>query len=106
MTAATMEPTRDRSVKSPKPDQQGIDPTTIRFTPQVLAHCKKVGFTLAQLHAALRAPRWVNTVRREPTPTHRHRTRLRYCGHGVAVIVQNKTVVAVIADDPTRFPAT
>lgn len=83
----------------------GLDPQQIHFTPQVIKHCARVGFSINQLHAALREPRLINEVRAEPTPRQHHRPRRRYCGAGVAVIVEGRMAVAVIKDDPLRFPA-
>lgn len=86
-------------------DQSGRDPDTLRFTPALLHHAAAVGFTLEQMRAAVANPRWVNVVRRDNTqPT--DPLRLRYCGHGVAVVVEGHVALAVIADDETKQPVT
>jgi hypothetical protein len=43
-------------------------------------------------------------VRRQPDPTNQSAPRLRYCGHGVAVIVEDTHAIAVIEDDLTKKP--
>lgn len=85
-----------------EPSQQGIDPRRIYFTPQLLRHAELVGFTREQMNAALRDPRWVNRVYHQPTPKQQNAPRYRYCGHGVAVIVEGCHAIAVIEDDPSR----
>jgi hypothetical protein len=86
------------------PSQEGIDPASIFFTPGLLGHAERVGFTREQMERALAEPRWVNTVRRQPDPTNQSAPRLRYCGHGVAVIVEDTHAIAVIEDDLTKKP--
>jgi len=81
-----------------------LDPDEVTFTPSLLAHAELVGFTLEQMRAALSDPRWINEVRHQPD-TDSRAVRYRYCGHGVAVIVEDATAIAVIADDPNRGPA-
>lgn len=84
----------------------GLDPDTIHFTPAVLLHAEQVGFTLDQMRSALRDPRWVNPVLNQPDPINQSQTRHRYCGHGVAVIVEGLNAIAVIPDDPHKKPLT
>ncbi|PZT84564.1 MAG: hypothetical protein DI630_36925 [Gordonia sp. (in: high G+C Gram-positive bacteria)] len=90
--------------ENPTSNPKGLDPNTIHFTPGVLRHAEYVGFTLEQMRAALADPRWVNPVRRQPDPTNQTGPRYRYCGHGVAVIVEDHNAIAVIADDPRKKP--
>lgn len=82
----------------------GLDPDTIHFTPGILAHAERAGFTLEQMKAALQDPRWINDVLAQPDPTNQAEPRKRYCGHGVAVIVEGHTALAVIADNPHKKP--
>lgn len=88
----------------PTTHPQGLDPETITFTPGVLAHAERVGFTLEQMRAAIADPRWVNDVKHQPNPTNQTKPRKRYCGHGVAVILEGTAAIAVIADDPRKRP--
>lgn len=90
--------------ENPTSNPKGLDPNTIHFTPSVLRHAEYVGFTLERMRAALADPRWVNPVRRQPDPTNQTGPRYRYCGHGVAVIVEDHNAIAVIADDPRKKP--
>src|SRR5699024_5115180 len=83
---------------------QGLDPDTIEFTPGLLQHAEHVGFTLEQMRKALADPRWVNPVLRQPDPINQAAPRFRYCGHGVAVVVEGNHAIAVIADDPQKKP--
>lgn len=95
-------------------NQEGLDPDTISFTPGILLHAERVGFSLDQMRRAIAEPRWVNRVRfhtaprtDESTPQRPvtgHPQRYRYCGHGVAVIIEQDRAIAVIADDLTRGP--
>lgn len=85
-------------------DQSGIDPDNIRFTAGVLQHAELTGVTLKQMKNALRQPRWVNLVRHQPDPRNQSAPRLRYCGFGVAVIVEDDAAIAVIADDLSKGP--
>lgn len=84
-----------RKLEQPK----GCDPDTITFTANLLEHAHHAGFTREQMQMALRDPRWVNVVLNQPKPKNQKRPRYRYCGHGVAVIVENQTAIAVIPDD-------
>lgn len=85
-------------------NSQGIDPDSIEFTPGVLQHADHVGFTMEQMRNALADPRWVNPVLRQPDPVNQSEPRFRYCGHGVAVVVEGNHAIAVIADDPKKKP--
>lgn len=86
------------------PNPPGIDPDTVLFTPGTLAHASRVGFTIEQMRAALREPRWINDVRAQPDPINQSQPRYRYCGHGVAVVLEGQHAIAVIADNPTKTP--
>lgn len=86
------------------PRQRGLDPDHVRFTPGLIAYAELTGFSMEQMRAALRDPRWVNPVKHQPHPSNQSRQRYRYCGHGVAVIVEGHTAIAVIADDPAKKP--
>lgn len=83
---------------------QGLDPKTILFTPGTLAHADRAGFTVEQMRAAVAEPRWINDVRRQPDPTNQSQPRYRYCGHGVAVVLEGTHAIAVIEDNPTKTP--
>lgn len=87
-----------------RPNPPGIDPDTVLFTPGALAHASRVGFSIEQMRAALREPRWINDVRSQPDPINQSQPRYRYCGHGVAVVLEGQHAIAVIADNPTKTP--
>ena len=85
-------------------DRQALDPDTIHFTPGILLHAERAGFTIEQMRAAISDPRWVNDVRHQPDPLNQSAPRYRFCGHGVAVIIEEHNAIAVIADDPRKRP--
>lgn len=100
----TTSPDITPSVLAHRQQPEPLDPAEVEFIPGILAHAQRVGFTIDQMQAALVDPRWINVVKSQPEPTNQHHTRYRYCGHGVAVIVEDHTAIAVIADDETKQP--
>ncbi|MDT8913587.1 hypothetical protein [Amycolatopsis sp. PS_44_ISF1] len=70
----------------------------------MLFYAERAGFTVVQVRAASRDPRWVNRVRRQPAPVHQRKPRYRYRGRGVAVIAEGTTAIAVIVDGPRKMP--
>ena len=86
------------------PDQSGLDPDTVDFTDQLLEYADRVGIPMEQMRRALAEPRWVNRVLSQPDPKSQEDERLRYCGAGVAVVVEGTTAIAVIIDDEAKGP--
>jgi len=70
---------------------QGLDHTTLTMT----EHCKRQivakGFDVRDVVSALREPYKVTDVRRYPGQR-------RYCGSGLAVIVDGQTIITVYLD--------
>lgn len=71
----------------------GVDHSTLDMSRHAMKQCKTKGFSGEQVKEALRQPYKVTDVRRYPGQK-------RYCGAGIAVVVNpdNKTIVTVYLD--------
>lgn len=68
-----------------------MDITKVTFTSHFIRQFREKGFTTAQIREAIESPYKVTEVRRYPG-------QLRYCGGGVAVVMNGNSAITVYLD--------